>query len=185
MSEKLVTVMKYMTPAEAHVVKNRLEAEGIPVYLADEETVGVLWYCGSALGGVKVQVVEEHADRAAAVLEQPADDVAPDALAEPVEESESCAEEENRLRPQAGGIEDDLSESPGDALALRAYRAAIFGVLILPPLLHLYSLWVLLRLAQSEHETGPRTYWMPPVAFLIDLLVLLLAYLFITRVFLW
>ncbi len=130
MSERLVTVVKYMTPAEAHVIKNRLEAEGIRVYLADEETVGMLWW--GALGGVKVQVTEEHADRAAAVLEQPVDALSPDAPAEPVEESEACAEEEDRLRSQVGEQqdedEDDPTGAPGDAVFLRFLFACLFVV---------------------------------------------------------
>jgi hypothetical protein len=64
---QLFTVARFQTSAEAHVAKNALEAEGIRAMVADE-LMG--WgRSGMAVhGGVKVQVREEDAERAAAVL---------------------------------------------------------------------------------------------------------------------
>jgi hypothetical protein len=42
--------------------------------------------------------------------------------------------------------EPESEPSPGDALAARALRAAIVGILILPPFITFYSIWLLLRL---------------------------------------
>ena len=68
MSEKLVTVARFATPFEARVAKNRLEAEGIPVFLGDEESVGNLWHLGLALGGVKLLVPDDHIQKAMDLL---------------------------------------------------------------------------------------------------------------------
>ena len=62
MSDKLVTVATFGTPTEAALVRNQLEDQGIRVFLADEATVGMAWILGTAVGGVKLQVVEHDAE---------------------------------------------------------------------------------------------------------------------------
>ncbi|MEQ9066942.1 MAG: DUF2007 domain-containing protein, partial [Gimesia chilikensis] len=64
MSNDFITIATTSTPTEASLIRNQLEAEGIRVYLSDEEAVGMAWYLGNALGGIKVQVASEDADRA-------------------------------------------------------------------------------------------------------------------------
>ena len=102
MAERLVTVRSFWTEVEAHLAKNRLEAEGIPAFLADETTVSTAWHLGNAVGGVKLQVAEPDAERATVVLDAPAGPVeAPD-------EAE-CAEGEDPLR-LAGGAGESVPE---------------------------------------------------------------------------
>ncbi len=72
MSDKLITIATYDTVAEAGLVRSRLEAEGIPAFLGDEESMG-LNFIGFAIGGVKLQVPERDAERARILLE-PFDD---------------------------------------------------------------------------------------------------------------
>ena len=61
MSE-LVTITSYSEPLEAHIVKGRLEAEGIPTFIANEHHISAAWYLSNALGGVKIQVhKQDHA----------------------------------------------------------------------------------------------------------------------------
>lgn len=50
------TVTTYQTAWEAHIAKGRLEAEGIPVCIADEYYIGANWWHSVALGGVRLQV---------------------------------------------------------------------------------------------------------------------------------
>ncbi|MBW4056268.1 MAG: DUF2007 domain-containing protein [Proteobacteria bacterium] len=38
----MVTVGRYSTPYEANMVKSRLESEGIPAFIADEYTIGMI-----------------------------------------------------------------------------------------------------------------------------------------------
>jgi hypothetical protein len=72
----------------------------------------------------------------------------------------------------------------GDKLASRAFRAALLGIFICPPLLHLYSLWLLLKLSQQEVDASPAGQRQAHAALIIDLLVLvpcaLLVLLFLT-----
>ena len=52
----LKTAAIYTNPIEAHIVRGRLEAEGIPAYVIHEYHIWANWFYSSALGGVKVQV---------------------------------------------------------------------------------------------------------------------------------
>ncbi|MCL5668981.1 MAG: DUF2007 domain-containing protein [Gammaproteobacteria bacterium] len=65
---KLVTVATYDLMPYAHIAKGRLEAEGIPSFLADEHLVQADWLYSPAVGGIKLQVEAEFAARAHAVL---------------------------------------------------------------------------------------------------------------------
>ena len=61
----------------------------------------------------------------------------------------------------------------GDAQALRAWRAAVAGLLICPPLLNLYSAWLLLELAFLDYPLSPagtRNYYL---AWLVDIVACL------------
>ncbi len=68
MPDKLITIATYDSVAEAGLVRSRLEAEGIPAFLADEESMG-LNFIGFAIGGVKLQVLERDAEHARILLE--------------------------------------------------------------------------------------------------------------------
>lgn len=68
MTEKMVTIASYSTPYEANIVKSQLESAGIPVFIADEYTIGMNWMYSNALGGVKVQVPESLAAEAQELL---------------------------------------------------------------------------------------------------------------------
>jgi Putative prokaryotic signal transducing protein len=68
-AEPMVTVAQCQLSTEAHAMRIHLEEAGIPVFLADELTVAMDWLLSNAIGGVKVQVPESYAERAAEVLE--------------------------------------------------------------------------------------------------------------------
>src|SRR5262245_16619066 len=65
---KLVTVAVYNLPTQAQIARNSLEAAGIKAYVADAELVAMDLVLSSAVGGVKVQVSDADAQRAADVL---------------------------------------------------------------------------------------------------------------------
>jgi len=52
----IITVSTYTTAIDAYIAKGRLEAEGIPVYIADEHYISAQWTISQALGGVRLQV---------------------------------------------------------------------------------------------------------------------------------
>ena len=68
----LVRVGSFRDPYEAHIARSLLESAGIPGFVSNEHHVGMNWLYSNALGGVVVQVAEEHAEDALELLEQPA-----------------------------------------------------------------------------------------------------------------
>ena len=52
----LITVGRYLDPWEAHILRGRLEAEGIPATIAGDQHVLAKWPLSVALGGVAIQV---------------------------------------------------------------------------------------------------------------------------------
>lgn len=53
------TLASFSTPAEAHVALTRLESAGIEAVIRDEFTVTFWWLWSNAIGGVKLDVVED------------------------------------------------------------------------------------------------------------------------------
>jgi hypothetical protein len=51
-----VTVARFMVPTQAHIVRGRLEAEGIPALIADGNFVQNNELLSTAVGGVRLQV---------------------------------------------------------------------------------------------------------------------------------
>lgn len=66
----LTTIAHYSFPLEAQIAKARLASEGIPGFIADEHTIGMDWLYSNALGGVRLQVPEQFAAEAVALLAQ-------------------------------------------------------------------------------------------------------------------
>lgn len=77
MSE-LVTVARFRDLPLAELARGKLNAEGIPAFLADQYLVGLRWDLSNAIGGLRLQVPRERAGEARDILN--ADDSA--ALAE-------------------------------------------------------------------------------------------------------
>jgi len=66
----LITIGQYINPIEAHIVKGRLEAEGVAAYIQHENHVWANWTLSQALGYVKVQVSPEDVEAASAIIEK-------------------------------------------------------------------------------------------------------------------
>jgi hypothetical protein len=74
--------------------------------------------------------------------------------------------------------EDDEKEdatAAGDAIAWRAFVAAIIGLVFLPVLLHIYSFWTLLKLGFLDHPLSSKGKRYFGAAIFIDVVVLGLA----------
>jgi hypothetical protein len=69
----LITIATFTNPLEAHIVRGRLQAEGIETSVAHEHHIWANWFLSTALGGVKLQVRPEDAQRAEEVLRQEQD----------------------------------------------------------------------------------------------------------------
>jgi len=120
MPEQLVTVATFGTSEEAHLAQNRLEAEGIRAYLADEMTVSTYPLLANVLQGIKLQVADEDADKAAAIL-------GPEKRREP-EEREKKPDEETEEK-------DDEDETTPTALdTLRSVGKPVIWLILAPVL---------------------------------------------------
>jgi hypothetical protein len=69
-SQMLITVARYIDPLQAHIVKGRLEAEGIVTSIAYEHHVWVNWFISNALGFVRLQVPTAAAEDALELLQR-------------------------------------------------------------------------------------------------------------------
>ena len=68
MSPNNTVIARFDTMPEAHIAMGRLEAEGIEAWLADEHLVQTDWLYSIAVGGIKLQVNAEDAQRALEIL---------------------------------------------------------------------------------------------------------------------
>ena len=73
----MITVASFSKVEEAHMLRLRLEAGGIPAYIQDENMVQMDWMYSNAIGGVRVQIVEEDAEHAKEILQEPPFDSEP------------------------------------------------------------------------------------------------------------
>jgi hypothetical protein len=67
---KLVVIATFTNTLDAHVLKGRLESEGIECFLKDENMIGMNPFTSNALGGIKLQVWEDEAEWAKDVITQ-------------------------------------------------------------------------------------------------------------------
>jgi DNA-directed RNA polymerase subunit RPC12/RpoP len=64
-------IATYSKPEEAHLLRARLEAAGIPAFVRDENLVSMDWFYSNAIGGVRVEVQDEDEASAKEILELP------------------------------------------------------------------------------------------------------------------
>lgn len=68
MEDKLITLISYTTAADAHIAKTKLEDNGIPAFVFDDNIVGANPFYTTAVGGVKVKIPESYSEDALKVL---------------------------------------------------------------------------------------------------------------------
>ena len=104
---RLTTVATFDLAPKAELARNVLAAAGIPAVIADAEIVAMDWLISNAVGGIKLQVREEDAERAAEMLagefgeaaglaseDMDEDELTRQALAEPREDADDDPEDE-------------------------------------------------------------------------------------------
>lgn len=67
---KLVTIQTYTYPHELAIVRGLLDSEGIETFVRDEMTAQVNPFYTNAIGGIKLQVAEEDAQKALEIMLQ-------------------------------------------------------------------------------------------------------------------
>ena len=69
MNDTFVTIARFPYSTEAQIVKGRLEADGIEVFLRDNLTIDTDPLVSQAIGGVKLKVLAKDEKEARAILE--------------------------------------------------------------------------------------------------------------------
>lgn len=67
MKQEFYTLGAFEYVADVQVIRAKLESEGIPVFLRDENTLNTDPLISSAIGGVKLQVYTKDKERATAI----------------------------------------------------------------------------------------------------------------------
>ena len=70
MNRKFYTLAAFDYPADVQILKGKLESEGIPVFLRDENTLNSDPLISNAIGGVKVEVYTRDKDRAIEIYDE-------------------------------------------------------------------------------------------------------------------
>ncbi len=142
--------------AEAEVIRSFLLSYNIETLIPDEHTARNMHYLTPMLGFVRIQVQEENLSVAQELLKKMRITLA----------------EEHQPEPY-GNTEE------GDGLALRASRAAIFGLVMLPLILNLYSVFVMWSCLQKNIVLSAKGKRHLFVAFVFNTLAILAWGLFI------
>jgi hypothetical protein len=174
---RYVNIASFPTGPEAHLVRNELEAAGIPAQVTGEAAVGAIFYVGSALGGVKLMVAEKDVPAANKILAElqlastPIDesfegfDTLDDgeSAIDANNDEEVTPDEVNPYRaPRAAESKkllDEYGEDSTVALVNRIWRSAVFGVVFCPPLLNCYSSFLLLANTELFQQAPPKHKW--------------------------
>lgn len=113
MGEKFKTIAIFQYSHEAQIVKGRLQAEGIDVFLSDEFTVNTDPLISNAIGGVKLKVLSSQALKAQHIISKIND--------------YSLDDEGNEIAcPQCGGKKNKLFSTVKDK---KSFFSFIFGLL--------------------------------------------------------
>ena len=69
MKDTFTTIARFQYSSEAHIVKGKLNSEGIDAFLVDDMTIDVDPLVSHAIGGVKLKVPTIQLEKAAQILE--------------------------------------------------------------------------------------------------------------------
>jgi hypothetical protein len=148
MNDEFVTLATFGNALEAEMARNRLEAEGIRALILDRETASMAWHLTQAIGGVKLLVAPADEDRAALILDHPA---------ERLDRSEADAivsqEDLDKVAPLSPD-EPDEPPTERELNAGRAFKTQVFAFLIMP--LQVLALYFIVKVFLSEERLNGR-----------------------------
>jgi hypothetical protein len=210
MPENFITLATFTDPAEGEIACARLQDEGIAAFLTGDIAAGMFPGLG-ATSIVQLQVPQADLERAREILaacRRQAEESAHTREPWPCPRCGLPVDYETELCPSCGALmvppgdhtaapdqededEDEKETSTtqpeepdtwvGEKLATRAFRAAIAGLFLCPPLplAALYSLFVLGRLALHGRELSASGLVKCLVAFVLDAVVVLLCFVWL------
>jgi hypothetical protein len=163
--DNLITLARFSTPAEGAIARAQLQAEGIEAELSDAAATW-LNHIGPDLIGTELLVRQGDVRRAREVLA----DVLGHHRAPSSSDAQDDEDEDDEDWSGEDWADDDEdydepwseeAESPVTPPVSRAFRAAVIGaflVLILPPVLNIYSCYLIVRYRLWETTAGWRYY---------------------------
>lgn len=90
---KLITIKTFDNPIDLHLLKSKLESEGIHCYVFDEHTVAINPLISQGVGGIKLKIDEKDTQKALVILQE-------------IETGSTLDEEEkNKECPKCGSID--------------------------------------------------------------------------------
>ncbi|MBX9578845.1 MAG: DUF2007 domain-containing protein [Gemmataceae bacterium] len=180
MADRLVMIATFDQPARARLAANALAEAGVQAAVADESLVAMDWLLSGAVGGVKVQVWEEDADRAVGVLDEAlGSGEAGDAEALATE-AEAARPDDPGDRPAAGPAPDESPPAAPDSRDVYARRLFVVGWFgaAFPPLLPV-TIYLFLNAAFGAGPLSPRGRFELIVGIVLMAPSLVIAYLFL------
>jgi hypothetical protein len=163
-SKRLVTIATFDQPAQARLAQNALTEAGVAATVTDESLVAMDWLLSNAVGGVKVQVWDDDAEKAVRLLESRFGEHGEGFGSKVSEEELAAAAEvatpEEGDEPSLPISEDDDKETPTPApesrenYARRLVFTAMLG-LIFPPIA-VYATYLFLNAAFGEGYLSSR-----------------------------
>jgi hypothetical protein len=149
--------------AQAELVASYLRAAGLSPLIPDAMTAGVAWHLTNAMQGVRVQVPPEQLERAREALASFEDEAS------------------------AATSDDEAAEiSPAERLAMRAFRIAVVGTLLIifTPVIHPYAFSLSLDALKQRHQLSPMARRKAWIACGLSLTCMVLFLVFLKSVFL-
>jgi hypothetical protein len=70
MNDGFITIATYLEPLEANLMRSKLLSEDMECILLDENLISVQPFYSNAIGGIKLQVHEDDAVRAKAIIDE-------------------------------------------------------------------------------------------------------------------
>ena len=69
----IIIFQTFYDPVLAHIVRGRLEDNGIPCFISDENTLAANPFYNQAIGGIKLNIFEHDLEKCRAILAEDAD----------------------------------------------------------------------------------------------------------------
>ncbi len=180
-TDKLRVIERFSSAPEAQVAKNYLYAHGVESFLDGSEAVTLLSHVGTALGGVKLSVLESDAERAIELLQKYSEENSSksdwfcvecrESIDAAFDECWKCGrsrEESEQFEPSTNiqTTAESASEDPQPAATAimrpdvnevvnRAWNSSVIALAILPVVLNVYSCFLLLK--ALTYSTGTMT----------------------------
>jgi hypothetical protein len=136
-----VTVATFMDTFDAELARNDLQSAGLHAFLLGQPIGAVDWIRISTIGGIRLQVPSDEAERANAILEE--------------------VRSAKRARKRKTELDGEPARTQREENAYSSLKAAVFGLLFLVfagyvcVLLEAYAVWLVIKVKRSAEPLSP------------------------------